>query len=368
MTHVIRDDAALAAALPALGAARRVALDTEFHTERHYHPRLMLIQVRADDQEPLIIDALAGIDLTPLARTLETVQLVVHGGLADVEILHRLTDFSHGEIFDTQVAAGCAGDGWPVRLQELAQRHLAIHMDKAETLSDWSRRPLSPEQVRYAKEDVLVLAPLMDALVVKLAAFDSAQIARDCTQELYARAIVPADDDTAWRNLQAATALSDTERGVARALAAWRESNARAQDVPRHQILSDSILVDLARRQPRTIDAIRGNRRMPSQVWKRDGDAILACIDAGLAALAPALAFARDRPWRETVWAAARISERARGVAAELMLPEPILEKLSMNVMPGGWRREALGQDFESFFLGHRVIRYPGVYEDRDNS
>lgn len=359
---MIRDEAALAPVLDALPAAREVALDTEFHGERHYHPRLMLVQLRLDDGPNLLVDPTVGLDLAPLARALESVpRIVVHGGQMDIQILHRLTGFRPNEVFDTQIAAGFVGDGFPMRLQELVRRHLGEVIPKTETLSDWSRRPLSEEQVRYAEDDVRVLGPLASALRARLEERGHTDLARSCAAEHFAVAVASTDDTAAWRTVPGAHLLEDRERAAMQRLAAWREACARAMDVPRYNVFSDSILLDLARRRPASIEAMRANRRLPSHVWKRDGAELLAVLAEARDAPAPPPARRYPRVWQECIQAAARVVEQKSGVATELLIDDDLLARLNSGGIPTGWRERALGEDFLAFLKGGAYIKLPAA-------
>jgi ribonuclease D len=357
---LIRSTAALRPVLDAIAGGRRVALDTEFHSERHFYPRLMLVQLRVDDGPAWLIDPLGDIDLAPLGAALSAVPLLVHGGVMDLQILHREIGMRPLAVFDTQIAAGCVGDGFPVRLQELLRRHLDVLIAKTETLSDWSVRPLSADQLRYAADDVLLLGPLAAALEARLEATGNAALAAACTAEHVARALLPEDDATAWRPVPGAHLLDDRERAVLQALAAWRDGEARERDVTRSNVISDAMLLDLARRQPTTYETLRANRRMPSQVWKRDGAAVLACITAGRAAPPPPAPSSRSRLWKDLVMAAARTAEAERGFSPELVLTDATLDRLSHGQSIEPWRGEALGDQFAQFMSGKIGVRLPG--------
>ncbi|MFZ5482455.1 MAG: ribonuclease D [Myxococcota bacterium] len=363
---MIRDPAALDALLPRLASARRVALDTEFHTERHFHPRVMLLQVLPEGGEPALIDPLAAIDLRGLGDALADVEVLVHGGQMDVQILRDLTGRAPRAVFDTQVAAAFVGDGWPVRLQELARRHLGLHMPKTETLSDWSRRPLSAAQIAYARDDVRVLPPLADALLAQLGARGSEGFARDCLAEMYARALEPPDDDVAWRSVAGAHLLDDTERAVLQSLTAWRDRRARQLDVPRQNVLSDALLLDLSRRRPVTVEDMRANRRMPSQATRRDAADILERVAVGSAATPPPPLRARPVHVTDLLRAAARVAERATGVSADLVLDDDTMTKLANGQPIAAWRKCALGSDFFEFLEGGTGLVWPGVFAARD--
>jgi ribonuclease D len=360
---MIQTHAALVPVLDAIGGARRVAVDTEFHSERHYYPRLMLVQIRADDGPPWLIDPLSGLDLRPLGAALsEAPLLLFHGGSMDLQILHRDAGLVPRAVFDTQIAAGFAGGGYPVRLQELVRRYLAEHLPKTETLSDWSVRPLSLDQLRYAADDVLLLGRLADAIAAELDRRGHASFAAACTVEHVARALGADDPWELWRQVPGVHVLDPQERAILRELAAWRERAARERDTTRSSVLSDAMLLDLSRRSPLTPDALRANRRMPSQVWKRDGAAVLACVQRGLSAPPIPGRTEADKLWLEVALAAGRVAEHGSGIARDLLLTDGTLVRLAAGEPIEAWRTSALGSEFRAFLCGQKGIGLPGVW------
>jgi ribonuclease D len=359
MTRLIRTTPALENACEALALARTVAVDTEFHSERRYYPELMLIQLRCDDGEPMLVDPLADIDLTPLGQALAQARVVVHGGQTDVQVLARALGTPLHVQFDTQIAAGCVGSGFPVRLQELTRIHLGRHMPKGETLSDWSQRPLSAQQLGYAADDVLVLGPLEAALQLALEARGTTEIAAHLLEEQLAIALAPEVDEDAWRSVAGAQVLEGPDRAIARELAAWRQSEARRRDVPRHSIVADAILTDLARRAPTNMESLRANRRMPTNVWKREGEAILSAILRGRDAPPVPPLHPRPRAWMDLVRAAGRVVEARLGVAVDLLLPDRVVTALAGRQPIDSWRKIALGPDFFAFLEGTSRLEMP---------
>lgn len=351
MARFIRTRTALAEVVPRLSAAEELAVDTEFHTERRYRPELMLVQLRADQDEPILVDAQEIDSLDLLGPALATAPVVVHGGQVDVQLLARATGAVPNVVFDTQIAAACAGDGYPTRLQELVTRHLGLSLDKTWTLSDWSRRPLSPHQLEYAAEDVLVLGDLRARITSRLRERGNEAVARHCADETLRAALAEDDDAEAWRTVNAAHLLDGAETAVLQALAAWRQREARTRDQPRHNVLSDAMLLDLARRRPTSIDSLRANRRLPSVVWKRDGDAIVSIIRATEGRAVEPL-HPWPRGWADQLWGAARSVESHTGVCAELLLPDRVLGRLSRGEPVEDWRMNTLGTWFFEFLRG----------------
>lgn len=362
MPIAVRTTAALTAHLPTLLGAREIALDTEFHTERTFYPKLMLLQLRADNRDAMLIDPLAGVDLSVLRPVFETVPFLIHAGQMDVQILQRAVGTAPKVLFDTQIAAGCAGFGYPTRLAELVRRLNGREISKGETLSDWSRRPLSADQERYAAEDVVVLAPLAAALRERLSELGNTEIAAASIAEVLGRALAPDDDAEAWKSVHGGGVMDAAEKQALRALAAWRDATARAADVPRHNIVGDALLIDLARRRPITLDQMRMNRRMHAGIIRAHGDEILARI-AAAADLPPVAAQPTLRqPALDAVRAAARAAEAVRGVAPELILTESALSTLAAGGLPEVWRQNALSQDFFEFFRGNCALMSDGTF------
>ena len=165
-----------------------------------------------------------------------------------------------------------------------------------------------------------------------------------------------------------AQVLDDAERGVLRELARWRQQEARARDVPRHSVVGDGVLLDIARRSPRGLDEMRANRRMPSNVLKRDGGALLACVARGGSRPPPPPLFAKPRAWVDLVRAAARVREAETGVAVELLLPDRVIATLAEGGALPAWRREALGDEFFEFVAGRSRLSMPSEFRVFTNS
>lgn len=334
-----------------------VALDTEFHTERWYRPRLMLVQIRVDGEEPCLVDPLAGARMDALGEALAVAPVVVHGGAYDADLIEAVCGRRPNVVFDTQIAAGCLREGYPERLQDLVRRHLGRDMDKGQTLSDWSQRPLSDAQARYAAEDVMVLAPLAEILRRRIESDGDADFVARATAEAF-EGTTEADEDV-WVTLPGAAWLGDRERAALQALAAWREAEARDRDQPRHAVISDAVLVDLARRRPSSLDAMRANRRLPGQVWKREGEAVLAALRRAERAPTPPAPIAADRARHDFLRAGLRVVEDRTGIAPDLLLPARHLRsEAAFRALPA-WRRERLGDAFFAFLEGRSALRVP---------
>ncbi len=347
--------------MPELMAAAYIALDTEFHSERWFYPRLMLLQLRADRNSALLIDPMA-VSLTPLALPLSTKPVIVHAGQQDVQILHRLLGVAPNICFDTQIAAGFVAAGYPVRLQALLKKFVGTELEKGETLSDWSVRPLTSAQLRYAAEDVLVLADLFEALQAAVFAAGMTDALEQAVREMVRSATATPDDEGAWRRVGGAHLLEDEERACLRTLVAWRDRESRERDVPRHTIASDAILYDLARRRPTTPQEIRSNRRMPGHMSRQESSNILNMLRAPGP---PPDALPTDKGSFEVLRAISRVIERRTGVAGELLLPDRDVHRILADPAEGWsalalWRTDLLGNEFHTFIRGDGSYSIPG--------
>jgi ribonuclease D len=335
-----------------------LAVDTEFHAERRYLPALLLVQLAAPDGRAWVIDPLA-VPLTGLGPALDGKEWITHGGTQDVRLLHAATGALPGRLLDTQLLAGLSGLPWPARLGDLAQAVLGEPIDKGAALEDWSRRPLPPHQLSYALTDARVTLRLADAL--RSAPGARLDWAYAAGQELVNDAL-QVNTDAQWQQLEVAARLDGPARATLSALLAWREVEAEAQNIPPHQIFTNPMALDLARRAPADLGALARNRRLPPQLQKKHGAALVGLIQKAAHAPPPpgptvqSLALSRAL----AVWA--EIAGPALGIAAGLALPEPLRGALALHGRSAlrGWRAEALGDRLVAFLDGRELISAAG--------
>jgi ribonuclease D len=257
----------LRAVADAARAGGRIALDTEFIGEGRYRTLLCLIQLAvpqgAAGERIELIDPLASdLDGEPLAHVLADpeIQIVVHAGRQDVALLRRRLGTEVSNVFDTQVAAGFAGLAAQSSYDALLGDMLGVRLAKSASFTRWDARPLTAEQLAYAREDVVHLLALASELERRLAALGRLQWAREECEPL-ARASDERDLDTVFARLPRIKGLSAASRAIARELLEWRERTAAAQDRPVQSVLADAVLLEIAKRRPaseRELDQIRG--------------------------------------------------------------------------------------------------------------
>ena len=256
--ELVETAAGFATVLDALRDQPAYAVDTEFHRERTYFPRLALLQVAWGD-ELALIDPLA-VDIAPLAEVLDGPGVaVLHAADQDLEVLDLACGTIPSQVFDTQVAAGFVGMSNP-SLAALYERVLGIRVAKGHRLTDWLARPLDDNQLAYAAGDVEHLLAAYEKLLAELDSRGRRQWVLDECEELRRRDRGARDPDEAWRRVKEIRQLRGTPRRIAQAVAAWRERRAAATDQPVRHVLPDLAIVGVAQRHPKTLEQLRAVR------------------------------------------------------------------------------------------------------------
>jgi ribonuclease D len=351
-------------------------------SEGRYLPLLCLVGVavpavpdaglaeRAELVDPLD----EAVDPTPLAEVLADpdVQVIVHAGRQDVALLRRAWRTEVRNLFDTQIAAGFAGFGAQTSYGGLLTDVLGLRLPKSASFTRWDVRPLTGEQVAYARDDVVPLLSLADALRQRLAASGRLGWALEECRRLEG-ASDERDPAQVWQRLPKVGQLSPSARAVARELAAWRERTAASGDRPVGSVLPDASLVEVAKRRPTTVQALERIRGIQPSTLRRRADAILAAVERGLAA-EPLVVENGERldssPADAPLIALAESLVRARaleaGLAYELVAarsdlaqivsavrrerPEPPVRTLQ------GWRRNLVGAELLDLLAGERAL------------
>ncbi len=356
---LIQDPAEFEAALFRLRGADRIALDTEFMRERTYHPRLCLVQL-ATGTDCVLVDPLAGLDLAPLNALLQdrAKLKILHAARQDLEVLLLTGGQVPGPVFDTQVAAALLGLPAQVGYADLVARQLGHSIDKGQTRTDWSRRPLTDAQLAYAADDVRHLLTLHSELHHALAERGRAGWVLEETAAYEDPRLYRTDPASAWKRLKGLNRLQPRQQAAARALAEWRERRAVEADKPRGWILSDAALHALALAAPASLPALEQVEGLAPGLVRRRGEELLALLDAAndAAESIPALEPPR-RPTSEEQALAAVLLQRVREQAATLGIDAEVLAtrreveaiaygSVSLEDSPllRGWRAEALGE------------------------
>jgi ribonuclease D len=354
LQHVVTTTPALAELAARLATETRMGLDTEFLRERTYRAQLCLLQVSAA-QQAHCVDPLALTDLGPLAALLgaPAVLKVMHAARQDVEVLLPVVGRTR-PVLDTQIAAALAGMPAQVGYAEAVRRLLGQELAKSHTRTDWSRRPLSPEQIEYALDDVRYLLPLADALQEQLERLGRVSWLAEELAALDDTRALAIEPDNAWLRLKGLRGLDPARERLARALAAWRERAAAEHDRPRGWILDDAVLRDIVLQVPRTLSALGQIPAIPAGLVRRRGEELLACVEAAQVPDPPPAPPGRARPDPVKAALVKKLTQLLQAVAQELRLaPEVLatrrdLEQLAEGRRDGvllrGWRRAILGE------------------------
>lgn len=339
-----------------------IAVDTEFMRENTYWPDLCLIQV-ADEHEAAAIDPKAeGLDLTPLLNLLtdnEDVLKVVHAGGQDIEIICNLTGKTPHPMFDTQIVAMALGQGEQVGYSNLVDSWLGIQLDKGARFTDWARRPLDKRQIDYAIGDVTHLAVIFPKMLEKLRKTGRGMWLNDEMERIADPANYVTDPQMAWKRVKVSSRKPEV-LGRLKALAAWREIEARGKNIPRGRIMKDETLADVAMHPPRhqqDLSRVRG--LSASWAGNEIGGRLMDAIEAAKPLSADELPARDDRKpglGKEGALVAdllkllLKIRARDIDVAPRLLARSDELDMLAAGHKSGlavleSWRFEQFGQD-----------------------
>ncbi len=345
------------------------ALDTEFHRERTYVPRLALVQVATKNRIALV-DPLA-VDVAGMKRAFESsATCTMHAGSQDLEILETVCGEVPQRIFDTQIAALFSGYR-ATSLAKLVDDLLEVQLDKSAQLTDWTRRPLPEAEQRYAASDVAHLLDLRDVLIARLEEEDRLSWAEEEFERLRQRDRSRPDPETLWWKLRGKSKLRGKARGVEQELASWREQVAERENRPPRTILSDMALLSLAHRPARDIRDLRGVRNLDPKRFKHTDD-LLNAIGRGLELPAHQLRLPPRKPENlpqvdgVITLCLAWLSQRAREERIDMSVlgtrddvTELVLKQRSR--LTKGWRQTLVGHELESIIDGRAALCVNGT-------
>jgi ribonuclease D len=371
-------------------AAGRLALDTEFMGEGRYRTQLCLIQLAIPTGEEVVepivlIDPLVeGLESAPLAQILAdpAVQVVVHAGRQDIALVRRVFATEVSNVFDTQVAAGFAGLGAQSSYDSLLGEVLDLRVAKTASFTRWDARPLSEEQLAYAREDVVHLLELAGELERRLSDLGRLEWAREECEPLAASSD-ERNIETIFARLPRVNGLSAGARPIARELLLWREQTAERQNRPVQGVLSDATLIEIARRRPSSPAELERIRGVGGGASGRRGEELLAAIARGAArppdpppqTSRPPAPKPDDAPLVALGEALLRARAREAGLAYELLAARADLQAIVAASRAGaeeadvrtlrGWRRELAGAELLRLLDGGVSLTVSGVAQRR---
>jgi ribonuclease D len=359
-------------------AGGRLGIDTEFMGEGRYRTLLCLVQVAVEVDGGVrieVIDPLdKAVDPAPLAAVLAEsgVEIVMHAGRQDVALLRRVWNTDITNLFDTQLAAGFAGMRAQLGYEALLHELLGVRLSKSASFTRWDARPLSDEQIDYARDDVRHILQATSALQERLAARGRLEWAREECRVL-AAATDERDPDVIFARLPRVNSLDPKLRAIARELVEWREETARSQDRPIPAVLSDAALIEVAKRRPGAIGQLEQIRGINEATLRRRGKAILAAVERGrerppipVEGERPAQPNALDAPVISLAEALVRTRALEEELAYELIAARADLQAIVLAMRDGsppppvrtlqGWRREVVGDELLELLAGRRSL------------
>ncbi|MGI9604302.1 MAG: ribonuclease D [Acidimicrobiales bacterium] len=380
--RMVDTEAGLAEVIDALIDQPRYAIDTEFHRERTYYPKLALVQIAWPD-DLVLIDPLA-VDLAPLEKVLEADTIaVMHACGQDLEVLELATGTVPVNLFDTQVAAGFLGMATP-SLSSLHERFLQKRLPKGDRLTDWLARPLNQGQLDYAASDVRHLLHIHDLIADDLQSRGRTRWAADELAEQRERGRSVRDPDEAWRKIKETRHLKPKSMGVARAVAAWRERRAAEIDQPVRFVLPDLAIVALAQKRPTSPGELKGLRGVDDRHLRGSvGEQVLSAVEEGLQSPVTTAPINRNtEPKRELRPAVTLVSAWVSQLARELELDATLLgTRADIEAfvrgdtdarLRDGWRAQAVGDALTHLLDGEAALAFDGelglVLERRSNA
>ena len=368
---MITTTADLAAACKRFAQFETVTVDTEFMRETTYWPKLCVIQL-ASPEEAVIVDAMApDLDLAPFFKLMkdESVIKVFHAARQDIEIIYHRGGLIPHPVFDTQVAAMVCGFGDSVSYDQLVGRLTGARLDKSSRFTDWSRRPLSERQIEYALADVTHLRDVYQALSSRLEEQARAEWVREEMEVLTSPSTYQLEPEDAWQRLKLRV-RKPIELAILKEVAAWREREAQARDVPRGRVVKDDAIYEIAQQQPATIATLGQLRTVPRGFERsRAAEDILTAVRKATSLPKDQLPkLPKNRPLTNGNGAAVdllkvllKMISESHGVAAKIIATVDELEAIAADDaadVPAmhGWRRELFGDTALRLKHGHLAL------------
>ena len=370
--------AKLAKLIEELRPQHEIGIDTEFISEGRYEPHLCLLQIAAD-MRVWIVDPLAVQNLSELWALLTEPgrELVTVAARQEIKFVDKGAAHPPAKILDLQIAAGLVGYGYPLSHTNLVLRVLGEKIHGGESFTDWRRRPLTPVQLKYAADDVRYLLAMREKLLARAERMNRRPwVEAECDRMVHE----VLREEERWR-ISGSARLSRRQLGVLRELWRWRDRSARNMNLPANRVLGDSMLVEVAKRSPKSSEDLFALRGLDRKVLRDAECEILAAVNEALALPESQLPghIRRDDPPQVGVLTKL-LSVAANGLAAEHQVDPALLAttadlqelvrwKIDPNgeetaVLLEGWRGEILREPLMGILEGRRCVRVGDLSED----
>ncbi len=351
-----------------------LAVDTEFLREKTYYPKLCLIQLNNEEIQA-IVDPLAVRSLEPLAAIMASPACVkiFHSGSQDIDILYHELGVMPTPLFDTQMAAALMGFPLQVGYGPLVQALCNVRLAKADSYTDWSRRPLTTNQLKYALDDVVYLPKMYRHMERALAK----QGRSSWLDADFARLADPAKYDNdpmdMWRKVKRVASLSHGQMAVAQELAAWREREAMERNIPRKWVIPDEALIEIARKSPKSIDRLMEVRGLNTKLTTKTARKVLEAVKRGREKDPKDYPCLPKRPSGspevdgavDLLASVVEVRAKENGVAVPVLASRDDLARLVHGhrddcELMQGWRYEMVGRELEAIMEGKLAVYVEG--------
>ena len=351
----IREPDALDQWLSGLPAGAPVVLDTEFERVSTFYPIPGLVQLGAEGDFWLLDPdvAEASVQFRQMLADPERPKLL-YAMSEDLELFRHWLGVAPQGLLDLQIGAALAGAGFSVGYARLVESLFGETLDKSVTRSDWLARPLSPEQERYAVDDIRFLQPLYTWVSERLQERGLEQAMADESRRFAEEAAQQEDPEQHYLKLRGGWMLTPTQQSILQALVVWREAECRRLDRPRNRVLNDALLIAIAERSPETLNALNDVQGVPGGIVKRYGEHLLELISnargADRASMEPIpRPLTRDEQafYKKVKRCFKKVSEDT-DIPIELLAPRKRLETvvqdqtLTGNRFFEGWRKDVI--------------------------
>ncbi len=371
---VLTTDSQMADLVVELRAAGSFACDTEFISEMSYFPELCVVQV-ATTERVVLIDPLAGVDVSPLLELIAdpSVETILHAGVQDLEPVYRHIGRPAENVFDTQIAGGFLDLPYPLSLGNAVHEFLGMRISKGQSFTDWSRRPLSEAQLRYAADDVRYLPAVREVIRQRLDAAGHAEWARAECASLSDASLYRFDPLARAMRFRGAQSFRPQRLALLAALVSLRDQVAREQDVPPRTALKDDVLLALARNPVKKLADLHDVRGLPRPVERAWGKGIVRTTVETLALPKSELPVTEhhressaDRVRISSLWAMVQSYCLGQGIDPALVANRSEVVRLyhvgkkagdldGLRMMQG-WRKELLGSLLQEFLRGGATV------------
>lgn len=347
-----------------------LAVDTEFLREKTYWPRLCLIQL-ATEEESVAVDPFRVKDLSDLAELFvdESIVKLFHAAGQDMELIVHEMGVIPKPVFDTQIAASLLGDMLQIGYGTLVLNECNVKLKKADSFTDWSRRPLTDSQIEYALDDVIYLPRIYRSMKERLENLGRLSWLDRDFEELCDPARYEMDPYERFKRLKRVNQLTPRQLSAAREVAAWRETQAMKRNIPRKWIMTDEQVVEICKREPRTLDELFMVRGVSNALKTEDARRALAACKKGLDA--------PEQDWPELnksyksepnvdpqvdlLYSLVKVRAKEAGVAFGVLASHADLAKLvrghydEVDILKG-WRRHLVGEELLALMRGEILL------------